>query len=136
MKKTILLSLALLSLAFASTVAEAQNPTATPMTVSDTIRNTTATTATIKQPFVLSQYAIQVVITKVSGTVAGTAKFYGSLDGVNYNKVATDTLALTNTTTNSYIWAPGAAKYLYYRITVVGVGTMKATMKGYFLGKN
>lgn len=133
MKKLILL--AFLGALFTSFTGYAQQTTATVIPVSDSIRNTTATTAIIKAGSNYSNVSLQAVITKVSGTIAGTAKLYGSLDGINYLKIATDTLALANVTTNTYIWTPGPAKYLYYKINVVGVGTMKATMKGWFIGK-
>lgn len=84
--------------------------------------------------------SIQYIGTKVSGTVGGTAKLWGSIDGTNYvlapNLMFKDTLnAYTNTdvTTNTKIWVVDRSPYLYYRVAVAGTGTMVATVAAYVL---
>jgi hypothetical protein len=68
---------------------------------------------------------IQTIITKVSGTVAGTSVLYASIDGVNYVSTG-DTLTNTNVTTNSFL-VTKATPYKYWRILTTGSGTMSAT---------
>ena len=87
--------------------------------------------------------SIQTVITKVSGTVAGTVTLQGSNDGVNYEtfdtnyvSTATVTFTPTNVTTNSKIWLMNRNPYLFFRIKYVGTGTMSATMTSYLVAKS
>lgn len=69
---------------------------------------------------------IQLAVTKTSGTVAGIARLYGSIDGANY--VATgDTLTLTDVAVNTVIWRKDVPVYVNYRIRTTGSGTMVAT---------
>jgi hypothetical protein len=85
---------------------------------------------------------IQYVGTKVSGTVAGTATLFGSIDGINFVQVPT-TLILegvnaytnTNVTTNTIQWTLNKNPYLYYRVAVVGSGTMVLTATAYVLAQ-
>lgn len=112
------------------------NNTASPMTVSgDTIINGGTRTATLKSTLKFDVVAIQAVITKVNGTVGGNALLQGSLDGLTYVNVSTDTLKSTNVTTNSKIWKVEPSPYLYYRVSATGTGTMKALFKSYLLGR-
>jgi starvation-inducible outer membrane lipoprotein len=124
MKKHILI---LLILAFVSFGASAQFGRAAklPLAVGDTAVNTTAVSKIFIATAGYNAVSIQHVITKQSGTVAGIARLYGSLDGVNY--VATgDTLTLANVTTNTTIWKITNTPYVYHKITVTGSGTMAA----------
>ncbi len=78
--------------------------------------------------------SIQVVIPKVSGTVTGYALLQGSLDGVNYANITTDTLTLANVATNSKVWAFSSVPYAYYRVAVYAPSsTYKAYVRGYIL---
>ena len=96
----------------------------------DTITNTGTVNldATIKG----SQNVVgfQVVIAKLSGTVAGTVVLQASLDGTNYNTISTDTLTLTDVTTQSNLWTVSPNSYLNYRLKATGSGTMSATATG------
>ena len=77
---------------------------------------------------------IHVLVTKSSGTMAGTVRLYGS----NYNNTAgswepvSDTLTLANATTNKKVWTISQPCYKYYQIlqsggtTVAGIMTAKA----------
>ena len=79
--------------------------------------------------------SFQVVNKKVSGTVAGNTLFQASNDGVNY--ITLDTLKNSNVAYNSAFFVDNPAKYLWYKITSTGTGTMKMTTKGYaILRKN
>ena len=88
---------------------------------------------------------IQPVVTKQSGTAAGTVTLQGSLDGVNYSTVNTTyirsinpyssgqgaTLSVTDVTTNSALFVINGNPYNYYRLSYTGSGTMYCTMKGW-----
>lgn len=76
---------------------------------------------------------IQPVITRATGTMAGTAILYGSINGTNY--VATgDTLTLTNAATNTTIWTKSQPIYKYFRILVGGATTVTGTASAKALG--
>ncbi len=70
----------------------------------------------------------QVVVTKISGTVAGNVIFQGSVDGTNF--VNLDTLATTNVTTQTKVFSDIPVKYPFYRVTYTGSGTMSAILSG------
>lgn len=90
-------------------------------------------TLTIEFPSWNVAVGIQPVITKVSGTVAGTSILYGSIDGTNY--VATgDTLTNTNVSKNTKIIKLSTPVYRKYRIITTGSGTMSATTAAYITG--
>jgi len=77
---------------------------------------------------------VQFEVTKISGTVAGTAKLYATVDGSNYTQIATDTLALADVTTNSKIWVVSGSPYAKYKVEVVGVGTQTSSFVGTIYG--
>ena len=78
--------------------------------------------------------SIQPVVTKVSGTVGGIARLYGTVDGTNY--IATkDTLTLTDIATNTVIWKITTSPYAKYKIVAVGTGTMNAVMRTWYLAR-
>lgn len=76
---------------------------------------------------------IQVNVTKISGTVAGTISLMGSLDGSNYkalNTAETQTALATITAGNAsavYHWRLNGNPFLYYRVSWTGAGTMAAS---------
>lgn len=84
--------------------------------------------------------SIQALITIALGTGAGTMTLYGSNDGVNW-EAATDAtstptvIAYTVTNAGTYAapqlvsWDLGFHKYLAYRLTWVGSGTMVGRFK-------
>jgi len=84
--------------------------------------------------------SVQALITKASGTGAGTMTLYGSNDGINYFAVtdATSTPTVTTytvTDAGTYAapqttkWDLGFHKYAAYRLTHVGSGTMVTRFK-------
>lgn len=126
MKKLTFLALAL---AFCISV-NAQN-TVTNMTGNGaTVTNSGSASCSLAVNYTHEQLSIQITATKVSGTIAGTAILYGSVDGTNYNAIGSDTLTLTNVTTNTKVWVLTNANYAYYKVTVTGSGTMAATIVG------
>lgn len=75
--------------------------------------------------------AIQAVYTEISGTSAGTIKLYGSIDGTRYERVGTDSLAITDiTTAQTHIFQVAPSKHVYYRLTTQGAGTMSGKLDG------
>lgn len=105
----------------------------------DSLLNTTPVNLTMAVRGSYDHAVFGLVVTKVSGTVNGNAKLYGSVDGTNYQLIrgTADTLDLTDVATNVKIWEMDSIKYPYYKITVTGVGTMKAipTAKAHFKKK-
>jgi adenylyl- and sulfurtransferase ThiI len=68
------------------------------------------------------------IFTKISGTVAGTIKLQGSLDGSTYTDVASQTFTATNIATGQTLWYVAAPLARYYKITWTGTGTMSAVL--------
>lgn len=108
----------------------------TAMTVSDTITNTGTEYATLQVKSSGSIISIQAVVTKLSGTVAGTVILQASNDGLNYVTIGSDTLTLSNVTTNSYLFTVSNHPYIYYRLKATGSGTMSATLKGWLVRRD
>jgi len=78
---------------------------------------------------------IQVIGTKTSGTPAGTAILYASIDGTNYTAIGSDTLTIANQTTNSHFWTIDKTRYKYYKVAVATTGTQVSTWVAYLLGR-
>lgn len=98
--------------------------------VSDTVTNTGTAYVQLEVEGVYQQVSIQAIVTKISGTVAGTVILYASIDGTNFNAIGTDTLTNTDVTTNTKVWVTSNTPYKYYRITATGSGTMAAQLTG------
>lgn len=108
-------------LAFIAPNANAQSSVLIPST--DTLTNTD--TVAIALPQATGGYyavGIQAVVTKVSGTVAGTAIIQGSLDGTNWKTIGSDTLTLSNVATNTHIWSITPSVYQYHRVYFISSG--------------
>lgn len=69
-----------------------------------------------------------VVVTKISGTVAGSLALQGSLNGTDW--VTVGSAASPSDATANYRFAT-TEKWLYYRISYTGSGTMSASFKSY-----
>lgn len=122
MKKLFLLLALVVGLAVTS---NAQVPKQMAVAVGDTLVNTD----TLYKSFTISAgYAVvgvQIVVTKISGTVAGNVIIQKTMDGSNWQNV--DTLALSNVATNSGIYeyqAPAAGKM---RVQFISAGTQSYT---------
>jgi hypothetical protein len=104
---------------FAST-AFAQRATLFPLIAGDTLTTSTSrdtVTKVITASAGYSALGIQVVTTKVSGTVAGKAYLYSSLDGTNYT-LTDSSSAFANQTTNTAFFTKTTTPYVYYKVTV------------------
>jgi hypothetical protein len=85
---------------------------------------TAYSTRTINGP--ARSLSIQMVVTKTSGTVAGTASLEGSHDGTNYASISASTFTLTDVASQNFIWNLAPAPVPYYRVKFVTTGTMVA----------
>lgn len=101
-----------------------------------TLSNTNSDTLSMQLPCAVTSVTFQNNFLKVSGTPAGWATLYGSIDGIGYDTVATYQVAAASTTvpwTKTTIVGPNGANgnpYSYYRWIWVGTGTMSATWMG------
>jgi hypothetical protein len=141
MKKIFILFTALL---FCLSIVNAQTIQMTgTYTTGDTVLNTATKACSLKLAKSYKQVSIQTVITKISGTVAGTVTLQGSVDGTNYvtvdsaailsNHSPFPTYTATNTATQSKVWIVNNSPYLWFKLSYTGSGTMSATLKGYLL---
>lgn len=109
-----------------------------------TLREATMTNSTVASiPLKLSDAGVggkmvaQVVVTKTSGTIGGGVALQWSNDQVNWSNVvvtgvtATDTLALTNVTTNEKKWYIDIPASAYIRLRATGNNTGVANVKFY-----
>lgn len=104
------------------------------MSGSDTIFNGAVVSVTQDISKAYDVVSFQAVVTKLTGTVAGTVMLEGSNDGTNYLSIS-DTLTLTDVTTNTKLWTVDKAPYKYYRLKGTGSGTMSAIISGYCVPK-
>lgn len=137
MKRTIVIAL----LSTCTMFCQAQT-TATVMPASnglpvDTVSNTGTETWTLKVPGFQKVVSVQWVATKISGTVAGSVVFQGSLDGTNWDTVLlVPAYSPTDVATQTKIFTHDDSKYLYYRVQWTGAGTMSASARCYLLARD
>lgn len=119
MKKIIPVLLVIIGLAMFTNV-QAQNATLMPLVAGDTLSASASLDTVQKVISVTAGYSalgIQVVATKLSGTVVGKAYLYSSLDGTNY--ILTDSSsAFANQTTNTAFFTKVTTPYTKYRVDV------------------
>ena len=101
----------------------AQSATTIPLAVGDTVVNSGTASKTISSTGGYAGVVITPIITKQSGTIAGTVILYESIDGTNYKSTG-DTLTLGNTADNRTSWHKTSPLNVYYKITSAGSGTM------------
>lgn len=106
----------------------------------DTVTNTGTKACSLKVVNNYSEISIQVVITKISGTVAGTVTLQGSVDGTTFETIDTllvqnnvATFTATDVASQSKVFVVDQNPYLWYKLSYTGSGTMSATLKGYLL---
>lgn len=148
MKKFLTMSLAvfvLLSVPATSTKAQTtQNPVftvssfkfkPTPSNSTSTQTNAGSDTVSLYLPGYYNLLGLQPVLTKASGTAAGTVIGYGSIDGINF-KALGDTVTVTNQTTNSGIFFHTTPGWVYYRFISTGATTFSGTMQVYYTARH
>lgn len=124
MKKTI--SLLLIGmLLFVAVDAQTITFSQTATNPTGAITNTSVDTMTATLPRTYHLVSIQPVVTKASGTMTGWAVLDYSVNGTNW-KIGTDTVSLSNTTTNTGIIEKVTAAR-YFRIRVGGATTVTGT---------
>lgn len=131
MKKIFTLALMLLTFAAFAQNMPTNNVAKTMTGGTLTNSGTTYVTQTIDRLYEVCSF--QVVCTKVSGTLNGYVSLQYSNDGTNYIEVdITDTLHISNQTTNTKVWVITHNKAAYYRLACVGRTTQSITVAGYF----
>jgi hypothetical protein len=121
--------LLLLAIGFAFSV-QAQKATIQPLIAGDTVVNTATVSKVISVSAGYVSVSFQPIVTKISGTVGGSAYILGSHDGVNYFAVS-DTITLANATiatAGKSTWA-FPPNWSYYKLNVTGTGTMSAQVR-------
>ena len=111
-----------------STVTNAQRAKQIPVVAGDTVSTSTSLDTVSKVISATAGYSaigIQVVGTRISGTVTAKAYLYGSLDGSNY--IITDSSAAFTTGTVSYAFLKTTSPYTHYKVQVRTVGTTAST---------
>lgn len=140
MKKYIMIAvLAFGLLSLQSATAQVATLTGTSGLTLDTITNADATSFKTGKVSGNNAYLI-VKFTKLTGTVAGSVKWEGSLDNTVFFAIATDTLTdATNNYGHSFrkgAEAQGSAQWLYLRVTVATTGTSTASVSAKALSSN
>lgn len=120
----------LLALFTATTFASmAQNATQFSLVAGDTVVTAATLDTVFKTLPVTAGYSalgIQVVATKISGTVTSKAYLYGSIDGTNYT--VTDSVAFTNTAgAQSAFFTKSTTPYTRYQIQIRQPGVSTST---------
>lgn len=139
MKK--LLSFAIVGICFALAVPKESVAQVANGVTFKSVQTRTATTDTISNAVTKTQYAsitgfqnivsIQTTLTKLSGTTAGVAYLYGSLDNITYVRLVPDSLILGNVTTQSKLWLIQPSSVQYYQVRVVPTGTQSTKIATY-----
>jgi len=93
----------------------------------DTVANATTKTQSVQIAGYFDSVSIQASLTKISGTAAGKVYLLGSLDGSQYEKA--DSLTVANVATQTKVFTSNPSKYVYYRISFVGSGTQSTSFK-------
>lgn len=112
---------------------QAQRATLMPLVAGDTVVNTATVNKSITVTAGYAAAGVQIVLTKISGTVAGTTKLQGSLNGTNWEDIGS---AFTHTDVASQaklFTVTSGMPYAYLRTTSTGSGTMSAQIRIYYV---
>ncbi len=122
--KNLRFGLVMIFIALFTESALAQSRVTIALVAGDTITNTGTITRVINGPLSggWGGLSVQVVLTKLSGTGAGTLKIQGSNDGTNYVDIGS-AFTITNVATQSTIFYVTAPLPAYIRATATGSGT-------------
>jgi hypothetical protein len=139
------LSLLLIGFAIVFATGSLSAQTYTMTQSGDTVVNTATKACSLKVAHAYRQITIAALLTKISGTVAGTVTLQSSVDGTNFftldsAAIQTDgtinspaTYTATNVALQQKVWIINYNPYLWYKLSWTGSGTMSATLKGYLL---
>lgn len=129
MKKFIILSMLALVIGITT---HAQRATLMPLVAGDTLVMSSSSDSVTKIITATAGYSalgIAVVQTELSGTTAGKAYLYGSLDGTNYN-LTDSSAAFADQTTNVAFFTKTTTPYVYYKVQCRPMGAATATFTG------
>lgn len=124
MKKILFLS----TLVLMFSLARGQSAVQTALGALDTLTNADTTTYTVTVSGAKSTLAFQTNVTKISGTVAGTIKVYGSLDGTNYITTAVTIVTVTDASVN-YGITYTSSPYVKYKVQIITSGTQSCSQR-------
>lgn len=113
----------LFALVIGFTVAHAQNVVVLPLTAGDTVTNTGTASKVIGLTAGYQGIVIQVKVTEISGTSAGTVKVQGSLDGTNYSDIGS-AYTVTDVAAQYTMFYISGPLPRYVRVLQTGSGTM------------
>ncbi len=108
--------------------AQTASGTTLPLVAGDTVANAGTVTKTIRVTAGYEGAALQVVLTRLTGTAAGTAQVYGSVDGTNYATIGS-AFTLTNVASQTSIFYVTAPLPVYLRIVTTGSGTQSTVQR-------
>jgi len=133
MKKFLTLCFMSVGMLIASHSVNAQNAVLFPLIAGDTLTNADTLYKTISVTAGYSTLGVQVNVTKLSGTVAGNVVLIGSLDGVNYQPVLGDTVALANTTGVQVLkFRRPSPENTFYRLLFISSGSQSYVPRVYY----
>lgn len=109
----------------------AQHAVHMPLVAGDSIVNTGTASKVIPLTAGYSGIAVEVLLTKNSGTGAGTIKLQGSNDGTNYTQIGS-TFTITDVATQSTMFYVVAPLPQYIKVLGTGSGTENVTLSVYY----
>lgn len=124
MKKILFLFALVVSLTIS---ASAQRATTLPLAAGDTATNTGTSTKVL--PAITAGYAgaaIQVTLTRNSGTAGGSLVIQGSNDGTNYYTISSS-VTPANSASQAIVFQVAEPLPVYLRTLLTGTGTMSVT---------
>lgn len=89
----------------------------------DTLVNTDTTVYIVNIKGPKSNISFQVDVLKISGTVAGTIRLEGSVNGITYETAVVTTATTITDASVNYVVKLTSNAYQKYRLTVIGSGT-------------
>lgn len=103
--------------------ATAQRAIVMPLAAGDTIVNGGTSAKVILATAGYSGAAVQVVLTRLSGTAGGSTVIQGSNDGTNYTTIGS-AYTITNSATQNTVFYVAAPLPVYLKVLSTGTGTM------------
>lgn len=98
----------------------------------DTAINAAGAAPILSLPGYYDLITVQGTVTKISGTVGGSLKLYGSVDGIAYSlaTATTDTLAVANVApAQVYSWTLTPSKFLYYKVQYTSLSSQTSQLR-------
>lgn len=101
----------------------------------DTVTNTGTNTLTIANNGYEKTIAIQLNVTNISGTTAGTATLQASIDGVSFFNIPGVSTATISATALGCVFFVVDSPFPFYRVSVTGSGTVQETLSGFLVAR-